>query len=340
LNSLKVGDENNQNSKLTEIKNSLDFISSPVLEEKLNKNEQIKVVWRVSTKGRVNLAHIAGLMQLKRLQKLGCKCSILISDIGGYLDNGKCPWNALEARAKYYEEALKQFSNSIGLTDVEFIHSSKNEFQESFTLDMYKMASKVTKDDSAIVKGNTLATHLSSVYFALDFHYADADLIITGEEQKPFVNLANKLYGLLKFPRRAALFFPVIPGMNGERMSSSNADFRIDLLDTVKQVKTKIGKSFCEPGNLQGNVSLELAKLIIFPLEEGKEIVIQRPEEYGGNLIIPDYKALEEFFVSEKVHPSDLKPMVTNKINAILEPARVALTPQTKLVQAAFPKVK
>lgn len=205
---------------------------------------------------------------------------------------------------------------------------------------MYKLASKVTKDASALIKGNTLATHLWPIYFALDIHYADADVIITGEEQKPFVDLANQLYGLLRFPQRAALFFPTIPGMNGERMSSSNADFRLDLLDTAKQVKTKIGKSFCEPGNLQGNVCLELAKLIVFPLEEGKEIVIQRPEEYGGNIVVPDYKALEEFFVSEKVHPSDLKPMVTNKINAILEPSRAALTPQTKLVQAAFPKVK
>lgn len=130
LGSLKVGDGSVQNTKLAEIKSDLKFISSPRLEEKLSKNEQIKVLWRVSTKGRVNLAHIAGLMQLKRLQKLGCKCSILISDLGGYLDSGKCPWNALEARVKYYEEALRQFATSIGLTDVEFLHSSKNEFQE------------------------------------------------------------------------------------------------------------------------------------------------------------------------------------------------------------------
>ncbi|KAE9555705.1 hypothetical protein FO519_001057 [Halicephalobus sp. NKZ332] len=335
---LKI-EEDKENKKLAEIKDNLKLISSSGLEEKLNKNEPVKVLWRVSTKGRVNLGHIAGLIQLKRLQKLGCKCSVLISDIGGYLDNGKCPWNALEARAKYYEEALKQLAAAIGLTEIEFLHSSKNEFQESFTLDMYKIASKVTRDDSAIIKGNTLATHLWPIYFTLDIHYADADLIITGEEQKPFVDLANQLYDLLKMPQRAALFFSVIPGMNGEKMSASNSDFRLDLLDTAKQVKTKIGKSFCEPGNLEGNVALELAKLIIFPLEE-KEIIIERPEEYGGNVVVPDYKALEDFFATQKIHPSDLKPMVTNKINAIIEPARAALTPQTKLVQAAFPKVK
>ena len=63
---------------------------------------------------------------------------------------------------------------------------------------MYKMASKVTRDASSIVEGNTLATHLCPLYHTLDVHFADVDLLITGEDQRPFVNLAREVQYLSK----------------------------------------------------------------------------------------------------------------------------------------------
>lgn len=58
---------------------------------------------------------------------------------------------------------------------------------------MYKSVSKVTRDETALVQGNTLATHLAPVYFALDAHYADADILLLSENQRPFVGLADKV---------------------------------------------------------------------------------------------------------------------------------------------------
>lgn len=59
---------------------------------------------------------------------------------------------------------------------------------------MYKSVSKVTRDETALVQGNTLATHLAPVYFALDAHYADADILLLSEHQRPFVALADKVF--------------------------------------------------------------------------------------------------------------------------------------------------
>jgi tyrosyl-tRNA synthetase len=48
-------------------------------------------------------------------------------------------------------------------------------------------------------------------------------------------------------------------------MSATKPDFNLDLQDGMKKVRQKIAKSFCEPGNLIGNVALELCKNFIFP---------------------------------------------------------------------------
>lgn len=64
---------------------------------------------------------------------------------------------------------------------------------------------------------------------------------------------------------RTHLLVPILPSMSGNKMSASNPEYHLDLLDTPKQIKQKIGRSFCEPGNLKGNVAFELAKHFIFP---------------------------------------------------------------------------
>lgn len=49
-------------------------------------------------------------------------------------------------------------------------------------------------------------------------------------------------------------------------MSSTKDDFLLEPTNTAKQIRQKIGKSFCEPGNLEKNVALNLAQTIVFPL--------------------------------------------------------------------------
>lgn len=65
-------------------------------------------------------------------------------------------------------------------------------------------------------------------------------------------------------------------------MSSTCAEFQLDPIDTPKQIKTKIARSFCEPGNLRKhaekldsvkskkNVAIQWAEDVIFPLDDFK----------------------------------------------------------------------
>lgn len=49
-------------------------------------------------------------------------------------------------------------------------------------------------------------------------------------------------------------------------MSSSEDDSKIDLLDSAANVKKKLKKAFCEPGNITDNGLLSFVKHVLFPL--------------------------------------------------------------------------
>jgi len=55
-----------------------------------------------------------------------------------------------------------------------------------------------------------------------------------------------------------------VPGLTGAKMSSSEADSKIDLLDSAAAVKKKMKKAFCEPGTVEGNGVLAFVKNVLF----------------------------------------------------------------------------
>jgi tyrosyl-tRNA synthetase len=55
-----------------------------------------------------------------------------------------------------------------------------------------------------------------------------------------------------------------VPGLAGGKMSSSEEDSKIDLLDPPAAVKKKLKKAFCEPGNVTDNGVLAFVKFVLF----------------------------------------------------------------------------
>lgn len=74
--------------------------------------------------------------------------------------------------------------------------SLKNECHDIFReyiLNMYKMVSKTTRDESALIKGTSLACNMCAIFFALDAYYSGADFILIGDNQRAFIDLAQKV---------------------------------------------------------------------------------------------------------------------------------------------------
>ena len=81
--------------------------------------------------------------------------------------------------------------------------------------------------------------------------------------------------------KRIHLMNPMVPGLTGSKMSSSEEESKIDLLDRKEDVKKKLKKAFCEPGNVENNGVLAFIRHVLFPLKS--EFVILRDEKWGGN---------------------------------------------------------
>ncbi|MFC1741842.1 tyrosine--tRNA ligase, partial [Nanoarchaeota archaeon] len=70
----------------------------------------------------------------------------------------------------------------------------------------------------------------------------------------------------------------------------------------------------------------------------GEELVIERPEKWGGNLVYKTYEELEKDFVEKKLHPMDLKTALAAEINKLLEPIRQKMADKEELIKSAYPE--
>lgn len=131
-----------------------------------------------------------------------------------------------------------------------------------------------------------------------------------------------------------------MPGLTGGKMSASELDSKIDLLDSAANVKKKLKKAFCEPGNITDNGLLSFVKYVIFPLLGADEpfVLARRPED-GGEQTFATYAEVEASFAAQAIHPADFKQAVEVYINRLLEPIRKEFeSPELQaLSQAAYP---
>jgi tyrosyl-tRNA synthetase len=125
------------------------------------------------------------------------------------------------------------------------------------------------------------------------------------------------------------------------KMSASDPNSKIDLLDTRNKIKAKINSAYCKHEDIIDNSPLTLAKMIVFPIltRLGKPFVINRKEQYGGKLEYIKYDDMENDFKSEKLHPEDMKLGLIDSINDFLEPIRQKFEqPEFKLIlNQAYP---
>jgi len=161
-----------------------------------------------------------------------------------------------------------------------------------------------------------------------------------GVDQRKIFTFAEKYLPSLGYKKRVHLMNPMVPGLTGTKMSSSEADSKIDLIDPPSAVKKKLKKAFCEPGNIENNGVLSFVKSVVFPIKS--EFILTRSEEWGGNKIYTDFEQLQNDFKEEKVHPGDLKSSVVDVINTLLAPIiETFSSPEMKeLSEKAYPTVK
>ncbi|KAB5530877.1 hypothetical protein PHYPO_G00134430 [Pangasianodon hypophthalmus] len=319
-------------------------------EEKLKlilKERELKVYWGTATTGKPHVAYFVPMSKIADFLKAGCEVTILFADLHAYLDNMKAPWELLELRVQYYEQVIKAMLESIGvpLDKLKFVKGTDYQLNRDYTLDVYRLSSMVTEHDAkkagAEVVKQVEHPLLSGLLYpglqALDEEYLKVDAQFGGVDQRKIFTLAEKYLPSLGYAKRIHMMNPMVPGLTGAKMSSSEEESKIDLLDKKEDVKKKLKKAFCEPGNIQNNGVLSFVKHVLFPLHS--EFVIKRDPKWGGDKVYTSYEEVEKDFAEEQIHPGDLKASVEVALNKLLDPIRKKFeTPELKkLSSSAYP---
>jgi len=109
------------------------------------------------------------------------------------------------------------------------------------------------------------------------------------------------------------------------KMSKSLPDSAIFMTDTPEDVKRKINKAYCPEGVIEENPILEYYKYILFESLDRlqlQNIVVDRPQKFGGPVILNNYENLERLFKEKQIHPMDIKVKAVELLNQLLQPVR------------------
>ncbi|MAG20274.1 tyrosine--tRNA ligase [archaeon] len=308
-------------------RNTKEILSENELKEVLKKKKPVVYLGAAIT-GSPHVSYFSWILKMSDFLKAGFKVKILLADLHGALDN--TGWDVLEKRYNYYSKIIPLMFKAIGVDSkgIEFVRGSSYQLKKEYMFDVLKMSTFASVRDcnkaaSEVVKfgdNPKLSGLVYPIMQALDEEYLGVDVQLGGLDQRKIMVFARENLEKLGYKRRVEVMLPILPGLIGEKMSSSDEKSKIDLLDKEEEVKKKINGADCVSGDSNNGVMAFLKYVIMTIKEDRKEkFVIKRDEKYGGDLEYSKYDEIEKDFVSKKLHPLDLKNGVSDEINELLK---------------------
>ncbi|MFC6973715.1 tyrosine--tRNA ligase [Halomicroarcula sp. GCM10025709] len=300
--------------------------------------------------GEMHIGHFTTMRKLADFLQAGINVTVLIADLHAHLDDEKSPFDLLDARSEYYEVAIEGMIEAAGADpdDIEFVRGTDFQLDEEYTLEMYRMAAETTiarsqRAASEVVRESespNLGGLIYPLMQTLDVKALDADIAYGGIDQRGIYMLSREVLPDHGGESPVCLFAPLLSGLSGGKMSASDAASKVNLNDAPETVEEKIGQAYCPQGEVEGNGVLEYLEYLVFPVlsERAEDLVIERPEEYGGDLVYEGYDDLEADFLSGELHPADLKPSAAAAISEVIDPIRERLDANPDLLAEAYPE--
>ena len=208
-------------------------------------------------------------------------------------------------------------------------------------MDLFRLSSVVTEHDAKkagaeVVKQVDNATLSGLIYplmQALDEQHLGVDAQFGGVDQRKIFALATETLPKIGYKERAHLMNPMVPGLAGGKMSSSEPDSKIDVLDAAEVVTRKLKKAHAAPKEVEGNGVISFVEYVLLPVSglknegEPRFVVERRPkraesgeEEAQEALVYTSIAELKSDYASDVLTPQMLKPAVTAALLELLAP--------------------
>ena len=300
--------------------------------------------------------HIAqGLLRainVNKITKAGIRFKFLVADwhaaanhkFGGDLD-------VIKKVGDYFIAVWK--ACNMDLTKVEFIYASNLVKNSDYWELVLKIAinstlNRVKRCTQIMGREDSDALTASQILYPLmqcaDIFFLPADICQLGLDQRKVNMLAREVSSKLDKPKPISLSHHMLMGLGKPpdteltgidravklKMSKSDPDSAIFMLDSPEDIKRKINKAYCPPNDINENPVLEYCKYIIFELIDVFQV--KRPEKYGGDVSYNTFDELEKDYKEGKLNPPDLKPAVSKYLIQLLKPIQKTIKedPKTK----------
>ena len=257
------------------------------------------------------------MLKIAHFLSAGCVVKILLADIHGFLDNLKAPIELVKFRAEYYKFVIISLMKavSVPIERLEFILGSSYQLSEKYTMDLFRLSSVVTEHDAKkagaeVVKQVENATLSGLIYplmQALDEEHLGVDAQFGGVDQRKIFTLAAEQLPKIGYKERAHLMNSMVPGLAGGKMSSSDPDSKIDLLDTPEVVKKKLKKAYAVPKEIDGNGIISFVEYVLLPISGLKHdgqsrFVVETRQGEGEPLVYENIETLKEDYRADRVN--------------------------------------
>lgn len=257
------------------------------------------------------------MVKIAHFLRAGCTVKILLADIHGFLDNLKAPIELVKFRAEYYQFVITSLLRSLNvpIDRLQIVFGSSHQLTAEYTMDLFRLSSVVTEHDSKkagaeVVKqvaNPTLSGLIYPLMQTLDEQYLDVDVQFGGVDQRKIFTLASESLPKINYKERAHLMNSMVPGLSGGKMSASDPDSKIDLLDPPDVVEKKLKKAHCAPREIDGNGLVSFVEYVLLPVNglrtggKGTFVVEKRKSEDGEPLVYDDIAVLKADYEADRV---------------------------------------
>lgn len=320
-----------------------EVITDLELLELLNKKKRFVAYDGFEPSGSMHIAQgVLRAININKMIKAGAKFKMLVADwhawannkLGGDLEK-------IQIAGRYFIEVWK--SCEMDLEGVEFVFASDLVDDPEYWKIVMQVARnntlrRIIRCSQIMGRKETDVLSAAQIFYpcmqCADIFYLKADVTQLGLDQRRVNVLAREMGPYLGFWKPVVVSHHMLMGLLEPKtqtkdalertvelkMSKSNPASAIFMTDSTKEIKEKISRAYCPAKIVEENPILEYCKYIIF--ERFKEIKIERPSKFGGDITLEGYHHLQEKYQRGEIHPLDLKNSVAYYIDKLIEPTR------------------
>ncbi|CVK87864.1 probable tyrosine-tRNA ligase [Fusarium mangiferae] len=309
---------------ITLIKANLAEVLNPEIIDNviLKDGRPLRVYWGTAPTGKPHCGYFVPMVKIAELLHAGCHVKILLADKHAHMDS----------QALLIQSSLKAIG--VDVSQLEFVVGSSFQETREYEAKRFRFSNNVTvsqliKAGSEVVKQSknpTLGSVEYPIWQSLDEEWLGVDAELGGLDQRKLFTFAIDHMPKLKYKLRAYLMNAMVPSLGeAQKMSSSEPNSKINLLDSPEEVTKKLRKAICAPKEIEGNGVIAFIEHVIFRVESlktgGKPRFTVETQD-GEMLVYEDISKLKEDYASDALTPQMIKPALIKALNELLDPIR------------------